>query len=603
MSYRTIITLGFLTMLLLLVGIGGYALYTVDALGRSGSATLQANSYSLALGGRMLAALEDMDGLSPADSFSIRAKAVFRRALARQAGNVTEPGERELVEALTRSLALVDAYANGTLAVGEEPDAAYARILHMLRTQTQQLLALNTAALTRRIGQATTEAATARHLLTWGATAAVLLALLLVWSVPAIAVAPLQLLQKAIRHAADHDFSQSIPVESRDEFGDVARDFNVLLVQLNEFRSFKAAELLTERNRLASVINTLDEGLLLVDQNRVILLANPVAADLLGLPAARLIGRPASEVAAESDLLRAVLRPLDTPDRAAAVADAMPLLTISRQGEAAYYRLTVHDIVSFNQSRDQLEFVGYILALHNVSDFKKLDQVKSNFLATVSHELKTPLASISLSLKILQDERVAADERQRVVAGIRQETQRLQRLVSELLDVSRLDSGNIALDFQPVAVPALVRYATEPVRQQLAEKGLRIDTDLPADLPAVVADVEKASWVLLNLLVNAIRYSPAGGLILITARYEAGVVRISVQDAGPGIAPDNHERIFHRFTQLPDQAGYQGGSGLGLSIAREFITAQHGRLWVESTLGAGSTFHFTLPAADQRASG
>lgn len=278
--------------------------------------------------------------------------------------------------------------------------------------------------------------------------------------------------------------------------------------------------------------------------------------------------------------------------------DVVLAITPPDGGEALHYRLTAHDIVSFSQAKDRLEFVGYILALHNVSDYKKLDQVKSNFLATVSHELKTPLASIGLSLKLLADERVGADERQRTVAGMRQETQRLQKMVAELLDVARLDAGGtIPLDVRAVSVAEVTARTTPPITAQLAQKQLTLAQDLPPDLPAVRADAEKAAWVLLNLLVNAIRYSPTGGTVQLTVRAESDFVRFSVQDDGPGIAPEHHARIFQRFNSILGKATYAGGSGLGLSIAREFIEAQGGRLWVESEPGAGSTFCFTLPVA------
>ncbi len=600
MPFRTKITLSLLTMLLLLVGIGGYALYTVERLDHAARTTQQANFHSIELGQQMLLALDRMERQPLAAPATTRATTAFRRALTREAGNITEPGEAALVDSLTQALALFTQYARSDGQFGGAPDVAPAGLTTTLHAQIHRLIGLNTTAFHRREAAASAAAARARTLLAVSVTIAALLALGLVTSVPAAAVAPLQLLQTAIRHATAHDFNHSIPVESRDEFGEVARNFNHLLAQLNEYRTSTAAELLTERNRLAAVINTLDEGLILVDQSRTILLVNPVATELLGLSAAQVVGHPAAAVAAGNDLLRAVLRPLDSPGRVAAAAAEMPLLTITSAAdtEERHYRLTAHDIVSFNHAREQLEFVGYILALHNVSDFKKLDQVKSNFLATVSHELKTPLASLGLSLKLLADERVGADERQRTVAGMRQETQRLQKLVSELLDVARLESGNITLDFAPLPPAELVSYATAPVQLPLAQKHLTLVQDLPADVPAVRADAEKTSWVLLNLLINAIRYSPDGGTITLSAqRAGPSVVRFSVRDTGPGIAAEHHERIFQRFAQIPGKLAYRGGSGLGLSIAREFITAQGGRIWVESEPGAGSSFHFTLPVA------
>ena len=204
---------------------------------------------------------------------------------------------------------------------------------------------------------------------------------------------------------------------------------------------------------------------------------------------------------------------------------------------------------------EKTEFVGQILTLRNVSDFKKLDQVKSNFLATVSHELKTPLSSINLNTKLLQDERLPADERLRITGYIRQETQRLQRMVGELLDVSRLDAGaGIQLDVQPTDLADVVGFATATVQPQLADKNLRLDLQLPADLPAARADVEKTTWVLINLLANAIRYSPLGEALTVRAAMAGAFVQVSVQDRGPGIAAEHHDKIFQRFAQLPDKS-------------------------------------------------
>ena len=580
MNLKTKITAGFLALLLLLLGLGTYAFYTVQRLETSSRNILKANFYSVELGQRML---QDLDRLQaqPAEAAGL---AGFQQALTREAGNITEPGEQVLVDSLT----------TGFVAYRQQAGLAGRALL---RAQTHRMIRLNTAALTRKNEQANQTAAQAgRYVLAFTVFAG-LLALMFVLSVPEAAVAPLRKLSQSLEHAANQDFSATIPIESDDEFGRVGRAFNRMLVQLQDFRSSTTADLVTERNRARSIVNSLDEGLILLDENRHILLANPIACDLLGLPEAQLLGQPAADIAAHNDLLRTLLAPLGEARRDQVLAEA-PLLTIAQHGEEVFYRLSVQDLISFNEALDKMEFVGQILTLRNVSDFKKLDQVKSNFLATVSHEFKTPLSSINLSLKLLADERVSADERQRVVAGIGRETQRLQRLVGELLDVSRLDSGaGIQLNFAATQLPAVVQFATDTVQPQLDHKHLRLVQELPADLPAVRADVEKTTWVLINLLANAIRYSPVDEPLTIRAARVGQFVQLTVQDHGPGIAAENHERIFQRFAQIPDKSGYAGGSGLGLSIAREFIVAQGGQLWVESELGAGSAFHFTLPVA------
>ena len=590
MNLKTLITLGFMAMLALLLAIGGYAYYTVHGLDRNSRNVLKDNFYSVELGQQMQHALDQME----TDPNAAGGLPRFRRSLTREAGNITEVGEKEVVDSLTQNQAdfqrLLDA---GVPAVARAPT------LELLRQQTYRMVALNTAALTRKNEQANHKANQAGRYLLAFVVVSLLLGLMFVLSVPEAAVGPLRKLTNSLEHATDSNFTATIPVESTNEFGRVARAFNRMLVQLQEYRSSTLAELLTERNRVASIVSGLDEGLLLLDENRHIILANPVACALLSLPADQLVGQPAAAVAQANDLMREILRPLelDAAQRSQAVADA-PLLRIAQQGEEACYRLAVQELVSYNKALNKNEFVGQIITLRNVSDYKKLDQVKSNFLATVSHELKTPLSSIHLNVKLLQDERLPAEERLRITGYIRQETQRLQRMVAELLDVSRLDVGaGIQLDVRPTNLADVVSYATATVQPQLDDKRLRLDLQLAPDLPAARADVEKTTWVLINLLANAIRYSPVGEALTVRAAAAGPFVQVSVQDRGPGIAAEHHEKIFQRFAQLPDKAGYRGGSGLGLSIAREFITTQGGRLWVESELGSGSTFYFTLPVA------
>jgi len=589
---KTKITLGFLALLLLLVGVGGYALYALNRLERTSRNVLRDNLYSVTLGQQMLRTLDRMSyGATGAPA----ARPRFARLLAREAGNVTEPGEQRIVDDLFKQASVLDSLRAADTATA----ARWNTVVGQLRQRTYAMVDLNTRALTRK------SAATNQRLLTQSRyvlallTFAVLVALLFVLSVPEAAVGGLRKLLASIENATHQDYSASIPVESHDEFGAVARAFNRMLVQLQDYRTSTLAQLMAERNRVTSLVNNLDEGLLLIDENRRVIVANPVAGGLLDLAAEQLVGQSADELARANDLFREMLRYLDVP--AARREPEAPLLTIAQAGEEAYYRLTVNDVVSFNEALDKMEFVGSVLTLRNVSDFKKLDQAKSNFLATVSHELKTPLSSINFSLKLLQNGKVGPlnAEQEGIVATLKKENQRLLKMVGELIDVSRLESGNIQLNFQPARLHDIVQFAADTIQLQLRPKQLTLDVQVPATLPPVRADIEKTTWVLLNLLANAIRYSPEQAPLHIRAALspDGQQVQVRVQDHGPGIAPQYQEKIFQRFVQIPDKQGYHGGSGLGLSIAREFIGSQGGQLWVESELGAGSTFVFTLPLA------
>jgi NtrC-family two-component system sensor histidine kinase KinB len=385
-----------------------------------------------------------------------------------------------------------------------------------------------------------------------------------------------------------------VAVGRRDEVGTIAAAVNRVLSQAQDERRATLAELFTERNRMDSLVRSLDEGLLLLDEQKTIVLANPVACDLLGLPQAALLGKSAEAVAATNELLRELLVPLAESNLAGdAVPD--PVFTFPHKGDSPHYQLSISPIETLDHAKKATP-AGHIFCLRNVSDFKKLDEVKSTFLATISHELKTPLASIKLSLMLLQNPRTNDAERQVLAAGIGEETQRLLQMVGQLIDVSRLDAGaGIKLNAQPMRLAEVISYATQTVQPQLRDKQLRLDLHLPETLPEAFGDVEKTTWVLINLLSNAIRYSPTASPLVIRAVHWGEMVRVSVEDCGPGIPAEYHKRIFQRFAGVPGSSSQSGSSGLGLSISREFIAAQGGQLWVESQPEKGSCFLFTLP--------
>lgn len=343
-----------------------------------------------------------------------------------------------------------------------------------------------------------------------------------------------------------------------------------------------------------SIVDYLDEGLLLLDENRLVSVANPAVGQLLGLPASRLVGQAAGEIAAHSDLFDQLLRYLDAPtDQRPAPG---PVFTITQGPEKAHYQLLVRELTGPGNAPAP-SGRGTLLVLRNVTEHKKLDQVKWQFLAKVSQELQASLASMQLSLQRLQDGPAGplTPEQHNITYTLTRENKHLLKLVGELLSISRLELGTIQLNFQTVRLPTLAQFVAATIGPQLQPKRLVLDVHVPADLPAARADLEKTTWVLLSLLNNAIRYAHLQDHLHIRAQLasDGQHLRVSVQDQGPGIAPADQARIFQRFSQIPTQ----GGSGLGLSIAREFVAGQGGEMGVESDMGKGSTFWFTLPVA------
>jgi two-component system phosphate regulon sensor histidine kinase PhoR len=241
---------------------------------------------------------------------------------------------------------------------------------------------------------------------------------------------------------------------------------------------------------------------------------------------------------------------------------------------------------------------AYLVILQDLTRLRKLETVRRDFVSNVSHELRTPLASIKALVDTLRDGALGdPSAARRFVDKIEVEANALTQLVEELLELARIESGRAPLQLQPVAVADMVVPPVERLRQQSERAGLVLKTALPADLPLVLADLERARQVVLNLVHNAIKFTPTGE-ITVSAERAGDEVVIAVRDTGAGISPDDLPRIFERFYKA-DRARSGGGTGLGLAIARHIVQGHGGRIWAESIEGQGSTFYFTLRAAGE----
>ena len=241
--------------------------------------------------------------------------------------------------------------------------------------------------------------------------------------------------------------------------------------------------------------------------------------------------------------------------------------------------------------------VGEVFILRNITRFRELDEAKTNFIATISHELKTPISAIKLSLKLLNDTRIGElnSEQHELVGHIAEDSNRLLKITGELLDLSQVETGNIKLSFMEAEPKEIVDYAVDAVKFSAEQRKITIVSEIDQNLSQVNADQEKTAWVLVNFLSNAIRYSIENSKIIISAKSSNGSVLFTVKDFGRGIESQYLNRLFERYFQVPTDGRNKSGSGLGLAISKDFIEAQSGEIFVESEFGSGSTFGFRLP--------
>ena len=260
-----------------------------------------------------------------------------------------------------------------------------------------------------------------------------------------------------------------------------------------------------------------------------------------------------------------------------------------------YYQILFLDINKKSRTESKNEPSGYILLIQNITKYEERDLAKTNLIATISHELKTPLSSINLSIKLLEDNRIGIlnEEQTGLVESIKLHSSRILNLVNEVLDFTQAETGHIKLKIKSSNVNDIVELSTFAILMMLNEKEIDLELSIQENLPNVKCDLEKTIWVVVNLLSNSIRYSSQKGKITIEANEENMFVIISVKDEGPGISEEEQKRIFEKYVKSKSEPAK--GTGLGLAIAKEFVEVQGGIIGVESTLGKGSTFYFTLP--------
>jgi signal transduction histidine kinase len=345
---------------------------------------------------------------------------------------------------------------------------------------------------------------------------------------------------------------------------------------------------LFEKKRIETIINRMTDPVIGLDEKDKVVFANDQALNLLNLTNKDVIDRYAPDIAVNNDLFRNLIRQNGLPSETPALIKAVV------GGKENYFSKEMIAVNYTPTGEKGVVKIGQVILLKNITTYKELDLAKTNFIATISHELKTPIASLQMCVKLLQDDRVGIlnEEQQNILRTLNDEILRLSRITNELLDLSQVETGNIKLNIKKADPKDIVAMATEAVKFQAERKLLEIDVQIPKDLPDIQADIDKTTWVLVNFLTNAIRYSPERNKVILKCETSDGKVNFSVEDHGPGIEKKYIDRLFEKFFQVP---GTPSGTGLGLAISKEFIEAQHGEIRVTSEIGKGSNFSFSLP--------
>lgn len=575
MKIKTKLTLGVGLLFGLIILLSLVGAKSINALKNDTDNILVANYNTLEYSRNMLAALEDS---------SSKALQKFETNLQGQEKNITEIGEKEATTDVRHHFE------------DFKQNPSNSTLTSAIRTGIFKLMALNMQAIQRKSEVAKVTADKAVFLIAITGSICFIIAFVLLINLPSNIANPIKALTDSIKEIAAKKYSERVHFESHNEFGELAKSFNTMAEKLQEYNNSNLAKLMMEKKRIETLINNMHDPVIGLDEHLKVIFVNEEALKVIGMKEVDIIGQSTQDLALKNDLISTLIQDLSHGENSSSSNLSKPIKIYANNKEGFFEKETLH--ISITPTGEQTkQLIGHVIILRNVTEYKELDFAKTNFIATVSHELKTPIASIKMSLQLLDNEKIGPlnEEQSNLLDSINDDATRLLKITSELLNMTQVESGNIQLSILPTEAKDILLYAISATQTQADQKQIKFELSCPDNIAKVQADYEKTAWVLTNLISNAIRYSYDNSTIYLSIQAVDNQVKIAVRDTGQGIAPQYKDKVFNRYFRVPGTK--KAGTGLGLSISKEFIEAQGGQIHVDSELGAGSTFSVTLYAA------
>jgi two-component system, NtrC family, sensor histidine kinase KinB len=618
MNLRTKLLAGYMIFVAALIVLGGWSAWRLREMGDVSRRIISNNYDSVVAAQEMKESLERQDSAALFALLGARDKAVtqlqehrtrFDANFKKAENNITEAGEREAIEAIRRDrdayYQMFDAFmakvntTEGTQAgkLSRDDELAerneyFTRLepqFNKLRGECDHLLQLNQRAMA---GKSEAAAGVAqlwfyRTLLIAGLMVAAGIALAF-WLANRI-VEPLRALTATTSKIAGGDLDAKAEVNSEDEVGILAAEYNRMAERIRQLRLSDKGKLIVARQMTEAAIDSLYDPVIVTDAEGCVTKLNPAAEEIFGSEAEN-AGKHIGEVAGDARIAGAVAEAVQS-QRAVAGEGSASVLPLAVAGSERAFRLRTTPM------RDtEKHLLGAVTLLEDITHLREIDRLKSEFIATASHELRTPLTSVQMGVHLLLEGAAGElnDKQTEVLGACREDCERLDKLMRDLLDLSKIEAGESQPELLPIKARELLNDEAETLRPQVEAKSLSFVVDIQVELPRIMADRSQVERVMANLVVNAIRYTRQGE-IKIAAEQRGHYVAVSVSDTGEGIPSEYLSHIFDKFVQVPGAA--TGGAGLGLAISRLIVEAHGGQISVQSVMGHGSTFTFTLPVA------
>jgi signal transduction histidine kinase len=605
-TLRIKLLIGLMPLLAILVGVGLWATVMFYRLGGNIDVILRENYASVLAAQNMKESLERLDSsfLFAISGQETSAKAqyaeflpVFEDNLRKEQRNVTLPGEQELADKLTELFDHYRSKAEQFYALPADPTAARKELYFqsllptflLIKHDADAVLNLNQRNMEQMDRRARNAAAVSIRLMILTLIVAAAVAALVALALGRSVLEPIRSVTQGARALAQGDVDQVVPVLTHDELGELASTFNTMARTIRDYRNAGTARLVRAQQTAQATIDSFPDPVVVVDTSGAIERANPAARRVLG------VSTTDDDTAPVRWEPPPILRPLLTE-----VLAGGPDQTLTGVEHAVAHReesgerFFLPRVLAIRSNRGSL--LGAALVLQDVTRFRLLDELKSDMVSTVSHELKTPLTSVQMAVHLLLEEVVGPLNAKQIelLLAARQDSDRLLAMVNDLLDLTRIEQGRLKLDLRPTPTADLVNEAVGRFEARARDADVTLEAEVGADLPDVLADRERTGHVFDNLIGNALEHTGRGGRVRVAARADGGAVGFTVQDTGEGIAPEHLAHVFEKFYRVPS-ARKQGGAGLGLAIVREIVQAHGGKVEVASRPGEGSVFGFTLP--------
>ncbi|SHG21351.1 PAS/PAC sensor signal transduction histidine kinase [Flavobacterium segetis] len=573
MKIKTKLNLGVGLLFLMIIILSLISAYSVFLIKIDTQNILKANYNTLEYSRNMLLSLEKTGEDRKIDI------AFFEKNLKSQMENATEIGEANANIILEKKFTeLKIDFSNET-------------IKNQIRQGIFEIMKLNMNAIKQKSDVATHTAETANLWIAITGTLCFLIAFNLLVNLPNNIANPIKELTDSIKEIANKNYSQRVHFMNHNEFGDLAKSFNSMAEKLQEYSSSNLHKLSFEKRRLETLINNMHDPIIGLDDKGSVLFVNNEALKIIGLKSEEVVGQLATTLALKNDLMKSLIISTFKDDK----KKAEPMKIFADNVES-YFEKEIVSITIKPTGEDRTIDIGDVIILRNITVFKELDFAKTNFIATVSHELKTPISSIKMSLQLLEKEDTGTinEDQKQLICSIKEDSERLLKITGELLDLSQVETGKLHLTIDNTSAYEIIDYSIAAVKVKAEQKGIQIIIVAEENLPLVKADNDKTSWVLINFLTNAITYSSENSKIIVKVKGDKNTIVFEVIDKGKGIDSHYKNKVFDKYFQIP--GSHKLGTGLGLAISKEFIEAQNGTIGVKSELGLGSTFSVVLPA-------